>query len=260
MFQISSLRHFYPERQGFSVDRKNGHEHYTFLHFLSAVDVRIGGELVRAKSGACIIYKAGTPQYFYASEPLVHDWIHFYDVPQGYFEKLGLHTDELYFPKRTDFITEITRAMETEYFQSEKNREELLDLKLRELFIRFSRAVYGEIAPSLEENRLEDLYELRRYMFSRLDERWTVEKMAQKVNVSQSRFYYLYKSAFGISPMNDLIAAKVVSAQNLLRSGTKSIGEVALTLGYENVTHFIRQFKQSTGVTPNEYRKRHGGK
>ena len=36
---ISSLRHAWPEKAGFTIVRKNGHPLYTFLHFYGSVEL-----------------------------------------------------------------------------------------------------------------------------------------------------------------------------------------------------------------------------
>ena len=38
---------------------------------------------------------------------------------------------------------------------------------------------------------------------------------------------------------------------------TKKIIQIAEALGYQNVAHFIRQFKSFVGITPSQYRKKH---
>ncbi|MBO5912812.1 MAG: helix-turn-helix transcriptional regulator, partial [Clostridia bacterium] len=44
-------------------------------------------------------------------------------------------------------------------------------------------------------------------------------------------------------------------AKNLLLSSEKSIIDVALDSGFENVTYFNRCFKQESGLTPTEFRR-----
>jgi len=80
--------------------------------------------------------------------------------------------------------------------------------------------------------------------------------MAAEVGFSKSRFYNIYKSIYGITPTADLIEARVNSARNMLLSTSKKIEDISYLLGYENTTHFIRQFKKWTGYSPAAYRKR----
>ena len=256
MPEISALRHFYPEQSGFTINRKNGHEQYTFLHFSTSVEIAVGGELVRARPHACVIFQPHTPQYFHATEPLVHDWIHFSSVPENYFESLSLQTDTLYYPNSADFITELTREMEENFFAKYVAREEFLQLKLRELFIRLSRAISAVRESTPDEEQTARLYAVRREIFLRLNEPWTVEKMAKRCGVSASRFFALYRSLFKTSPINDLIIARINNAKNALATGGASVKTVALNAGYENLTHFVRQFRQFTGMTPGDYRKK----
>ncbi|MNR58838.1 DNA-binding transcriptional regulator AraC [compost metagenome] len=43
----------------------------------------------------------------------------------------------------------------------------------------------------------------------------------------------------------------------LLKDPTLMIYEIAERMGYKNLIYFNRQFKQTTGMTPGEYRKKH---
>ena len=77
------------------------------------------------------------------------------------------------------------------------------------------------------------------------------------VGLSESRFAGLYKNFYGISPINDLIRARVNAAVNALENTGKSISEIAESLGYNNLPHFIRQFHSIVGMSPASYRKDH---
>lgn len=255
MIRIHSLRHLYPERAGFLINRPNGHPQYTFLHFLTPIDILIDGKTVHTQPHACIIYRPNEKQFFSAKENLLHDWIHFDGIPDNFFSSLSLRTGTPYYPQFPDFITRIIRETENEFYQSSYKSEELLDLKIRELFIKFARAVREEIAPPVDKDTKETFRRLRTEMFLRLSEPWTAEKMAKFVGLSQSRFFYVYKTLFGVTPTNDLIQAKINAAKNALLAGNVSVSEIAENLGYQNVTHFLRQFKKETGFSPSAYRK-----
>jgi len=43
-------------------------------------------------------------------------------------------------------------------------------------------------------------------------------------------------------------------AKNLLRTADRSVGEVAYSLGFENLPYFSRLFKKEVGVTPKAYK------
>ena len=255
MITLNRLRHAYPEPAGFCVDRKFGNEDYNLIHFFGSVKLVLNGEVFETSPGAVIIFNRGTPVYFKSETNLVHEWIHFDGSILPLLEANGLKFDTLYYPKNTAFITEITKELETEFYSSYKNRDTLLNLKFEELLIKLGRAVSGESVPEFDLETKEKFRYLRGKMLSCLDEKWTAEKMAKEVGFSQSRFFGIYKSIYGTTPTEDIINARINKAKNMLSFEKKSIEEIAETLGYENTTHFIRQFKGRTGLSPTAFRK-----
>ncbi len=252
---ITQLRHAWPEKAGFFLERKSGHPEYTFLHFFNSVELLVGGETVRTRPHACILYNIATPQRIASSQLLTHDWIHFTGELEPHFTRYGLECDRLYYPSRADFITEIIQEMEFELYSAKPYSDALMERKLDELFIKLSRACSGANTPAVDPGTNERLRLLRGEIFSSLGKPWTVEDMASRVGLSQSRFYTVYKSVYGNSPVDDLIRARIDSAKNALRFGNASLAQIAETLGYANLTHFMRQFKAFTGMTPDTYRK-----
>ncbi len=255
MATITQLRHAYPENAGFTIDRQNGHPQFTFLHFITPVDILIDGGIVHAPPHACILYAPNERQYFHSKKNLLHDWIHFIAEP-NYPAKFSLQTNRLYYPDQTDFITQLTREAENEFYSSFSCREEMLALKLDELFFKLRRAVNRENQPPVDQDAAERFRALRGEIFSSLAKAWTVEKMAKRVQLSQSRFYALYKALYGVSPVDDLIRARLDSAKNALAFGTDTVSQIAESLGYNNVSHFIRQFTSREGISPAAYRSR----
>lgn len=72
--------------------------------------------------------------------------------------------------------------------------------------------------------------------------------------MSSGRFRVLYKSFFGISYHQDYIFLKILLSRYLLLSTGMSVSSIAQQCGYENDKYFLHQFKEVTGLTPNQYR------
>ncbi|MEE1186220.1 MAG: AraC family transcriptional regulator [Acutalibacteraceae bacterium] len=251
---MTKLRHAYPERTLY-IDRKNGHEDYTFLHFFNSIRLWYDGKMIVTQPHAVIIFRPGTMQHFQADKPIVHDWIHFKADSDEFINRGNLKADCLYYPSQTGFITQLTKELEMEFYSDHINKERLIELKFEELLIKIERAVSGETESEFDIEINEKFRYLRGKMFAGLHEKWPVERMASEVGFSVSRFYSIYKAIYGITPTADLIEARVNVAKNMLLFGTKKIDEIAYSLGYDNTTHFIRQFKKQTGCSPTAYRK-----
>lgn len=253
--KVFAVRHAYPEHGNFTISRPKGHEQFTFLHFFNPMHINFGGKDIFTEPHACIIYQPTVPQYFHSDNFMQHDWIHFYDVDENYFKNLQLPLNQVFYPKRHEFITRITREVEMEFNTDYPNKQRLLNIKLDELFIKLKRYTDQPIPEQLSTDLVSGLRWLREKTFLTLDQKHTVQSLANKVGLSESRFFAVYKSLFGISPIDDIINAKIDTAKNLLLGSDQKISHIAKALGYSDTTHFIRQFKSRTGVSPTKYRK-----
>ena len=64
-----------------------------------------------------------------------------------------------------------------------------------------------------------------------------------------------FKKSTGYSMMKFVTNKRIREARELLRSTDISISEVAITVGYNNITHFHTMFKKETGISPKEFRR-----
>ena len=259
MVKLSIARHAFPEKAGFVIDRKKGHEKYTLIHFYNSVEIDVNGERVMTAPHAFVVYSPGTPHYYKSYEPFINDWIHF-DLDETDLEAFGFKLDKIYYPSNFDIVTKLIAEIEAESFGQKEDYERLIDFKFKELLIKVSRGI-----KSVEKNNVDMETEnkfryLRGELMSDLGRDWTIAQMAKIVSLSESRFFTLYKTIFGISPNADIINARIDSAKNMLCFGNKKVGEIAEVLGYQNTTHFIRQFRSIAGLTPSEFRNKNKAK
>ena len=98
------------------------------------------------------------------------------------------------------------------------------------------------------------LISLRREMMLHPEYGWNVEGMAARLNLGRTRFQNIYKDTFGISPIDDVINARISLAKDRLKYTSRSISEVAEFCGYKSTEHFCRQFLKLTGLSPSKFR------
>lgn len=82
----------------------------------------------------------------------------------------------------------------------------------------------------------------------------TVADIAQSVELSQSRLFDLFKTQVGMSPFRYLKNARLERARQLLETTLLNIKLVAADVGYNDCSHFMRDFKKAYDSTPSAYR------
>ncbi|CAJ95728.1 AraC-containing protein [Cupriavidus necator] len=86
---------------------------------------------------------------------------------------------------------------------------------------------------------------------------WTVDELAGNVGLSRSALAQRFTDLLGQPPMQYLAHWRLRSAAAELRSGNRSISEVAGAVGYDSEAAFSRAFKREFGLPPASWRRNH---
>lgn len=82
-----------------------------------------------------------------------------------------------------------------------------------------------------------------------------IGKLAQRVQLSRSHFFELFRRCTGLSPIVYANALKMEQAFHRLAETNQPIDEISAGLGFSAQSHFTRFFKQHQGVVPSHYRR-----
>ena len=94
-----------------------------------------------------------------------------------------------------------------------------------------------------------------RTLESRLDEEWTVGKMADYCHLGVTRFTHYCKELSNCSPVEYLNRQRLSKASELLVADPKlAVMDVAFSTGFSSNQYFNYAFKKHFKMTPNEYR------
>ncbi len=95
-----------------------------------------------------------------------------------------------------------------------------------------------------------------RYVEMHLDAPLTLDRVAQLAGMSQFHFCRQFKKSTGHSFHAYLLRQRIARAKELLRDRTRSIGNVAVEVGFRDVSHFDRVFRKIEHILPSEFRRR----
>ncbi len=246
--------HLWYEKSNFKIERPNGLDCYTFLHFFEPVRLELGNEIFITEANACILFAPNTPQLFSPVGELTHNWAHFDEVSASDWLKVGLEYDKIYYPQSPNLITKHIQIIEMESKKKEAGYELMIDANFSEMFVQIARSLESPL-PQVHYETKALFHKLRRDIFCHPDEKWTTKRMAESLNMSETYMHTLYKKIHGVTPVADIINARITKAQMMLAHTDTPVSEIATHLGYTNPYHFSRQFKQITGKSPSQYRK-----
>lgn len=82
----------------------------------------------------------------------------------------------------------------------------------------------------------------------------SVTELAALVQMSPSHFSRVFKASFGETPYHFVMRQRVATAKAMLADPKLTATEVASALGFASQSHFVKVFRQFTGMTPRQYR------
>lgn len=86
------------------------------------------------------------------------------------------------------------------------------------------------------------------------DPKFSVEDLADKMNVSRVQLYRKVKAIMGINISDHINNIKLEKAAELLKSNEMNISEIAYSLGFSSPNYFSTAFKNKFGISPKEYK------
>jgi transcriptional regulator GlxA family with amidase domain len=93
-------------------------------------------------------------------------------------------------------------------------------------------------------------------MKQRCGEPLVLDHLARTVRLSRSRFAHLFREQTGVSPGRYLRDLRLARSRELLETTLLSVKEVMAAVGFNDPSHFSRDFSTAFGVSPREWRKR----
>ncbi|MDD4689992.1 MAG: AraC family transcriptional regulator, partial [Eubacteriales bacterium] len=92
------------------------------------------------------------------------------------------------------------------------------------------------------------------YINDNLDDKLTLERVAEHVYLSTTYFSRVFNQEMGQSFNGYLNKVRIDKAKALLLHGDKTLADISATVGFIDQSYFTKVFKKYTGMTPNEFK------
>lgn len=152
----------------------------------------------------------------------------------------------------------------SEAFMEYKERNPGFMLLVKSLLLKLLVLVGREFTKGLEGSESFDVFNRYRgailgaikYINEYSGKDLNVDEVSRRFILSPSYFRYLFKNITSKTFTEFLNGVRIAKSLELLRTTDKKVLDISLETGFNNINHFNRVFRQHTGVTPLEYRKR----
>lgn len=110
-------------------------------------------------------------------------------------------------------------------------------------------------ALSESDRRIQTIKKALSYMKEHASEKLYMRDIAAQVNMNEQYFCRFFKKIIGKPPVEYLTELRIQNACKLLRSTDRSVMDVCLDCGFNNLGNFMRAFRKYCGCTPKQYQK-----
>jgi len=159
--------------------------------------------------------------------------------------------EQMMYPSLQKIVDEIVHEAVDETFELfflRVKAEELVCRLLMELEKRDEKQLYP-----LNTRDIQTLYKVRLQMLAHPETPPVIHELADCTNMSTSKLKRLFKQIFGNSIFSYYQEFRMKEAARLLTEEKLSVSEVGYQLGFTNLSHFTRVFKDHTGLNPKQY-------
>ena len=102
----------------------------------------------------------------------------------------------------------------------------------------------------------ESLADLLQYIGEHLDQPLPLAELAERIGLSVYQLDQRIRNLFRVTAGQYITRRRIEHACHLLKNSDEAISGIALDCGYSDQSAFTRQFRQSVGLPPGEYRER----
>ena len=139
------------------------------------------------------------------------------------------------------------------YFDADiQPSEEILSMKMTEgmyVLLNTDKSLYASLFDIVDPWKIDILQFMERNFMNDL----TLEEIANYTGRSLSTFKRDFKKQSDLSPEKWIVQRRLTEAHDLLSKGEEQVSKVCFKVGFKNLSHFSRIYKQAYGIAPTAY-------
>lgn len=234
------------------INRPGGTPDYLFMHFHDPVMIKVGGGDQRVSDGTFIVWAPGAPHYYGCPDaPWDHSWVHVSGASVGeLFEgtSIPLNTP---FPFAELHLTEKYLLLLHNEIAGHGNPDSaILRNFVHSWIVEIQRCLSGDADQALPVR----IREVKLFLETHFNETIRLKDLAAMSCLSMPHFCAQFRKYAGSPAIDYVVHLRMQHAAFRLADINMNVGEVAQSVGYEDLYYFSRLFRQHFGKSPSAYR------
>lgn len=155
-------------------------------------------------------------------------------------------------------VEDILCEVMEEYTRKESGYLLLIKSMLLKLLVMVGRAFTKDLNESEQPifgHQRNAIMNAVKYISENYMEELSADEVARQFMLSPSYFRYLFKSITSKTFTEHIHNIRISKAMEMLKTTDMRVLDISCEIGFNNVNHFNKVFRQQTGVTPLQYRK-----
>lgn len=238
------------------VNRPNGYKDNQISIITRGEGVFIcDGKRYPLTKGSCFYFAQDIPhQYYSVSNDFVNRWICFNGTNiDGIKNLIDVSNYCCFQLKNCDSLKSIFDRINSLMKRNEEFAQENASVLLYELIMEYIKLKSNSNLLDSEKKKLQGVID---FIEKNYDRSISLEQIAANFNMSKFTMCKLFKQTYGITIFSYLIKYRIQKAKLLLANNVNlNIKEVALSVGFNDVSYFVAAFKKYENMTPTEFRR-----
>ena len=248
---------FYPHAVYHDRERGNGSQEYILLYCAKGEGfLFLQTKKFKLTPNSFIIIPPNLSHHYRSSEskPWSIYWVHFTGkyaniIYSRYTNNQNLEIKSIpYYKNRLNLFNKIISLLENGF--SERNLE-VANIH----FLHFISSLVYQSEINSSSYTKDAVTKSINYMKKNIEYPLTIKQLANKHNLSVSRYSELFNKKTGYSPIKYFIQLKIQKSCQYLYFTDLNLKEISTKVGFEDPFYFSRTFKKLMGVSPSKYKK-----
>ena len=259
--QTAKKLYYYPISAGHFFCIKGYHlirDNYNSLLITHIIDGTFtyikDGKHITARAGDTVILDCYKPHEYYTNDSFESIWIHISGANSfELFEEVEKTDGNLVKCRDVNHVKKLLFRIYDSICGVNPPSELNISLDIYKIFAELLNP--QSIKSKGESNYEDSIQDVKNYIAENLNEKLTVQRLANESHMSTSHFSRVFKQQTGFSPYDYVLITRLNKAKYLLQKTEMSVSSIAYETGFNSESNFICFFTDNEGISPGKFRK-----